>query len=222
MRSVAESSKKDSMAISFCCSAALRAVGGICTKLSGLRTFRSMCPRYDKCQQAEWDGTNVRLARGGWGSGDVGWVKGIVYGALQMRAMSMMRVRVRVCVCVCVCSGAGGSVVVSSSSFIIYCTHARTHAACTCSCTGTHTRTDSDVRILIVGVVVDRWSMFISMFRCLFLYQTSDLGSSPAQPKVNFPSPLSSCRSKPLVSAQYSDIRIPGKAKGSRNGGSLR
>jgi hypothetical protein len=77
MRSVAESGKKD-MAISFCFSAALRAVGGICTKLSGLRTFRSMCPRYDKCQQAEWDGTNVRLARGGWGSGEVGWVKGSV------------------------------------------------------------------------------------------------------------------------------------------------
>jgi hypothetical protein len=65
-----------------------------------------MCPRYDKCQQAEWDGTNVRLARGGWDSGEVGWVKGIVYGALQMRAMSMMRVRVRVCVCACVCAAA--------------------------------------------------------------------------------------------------------------------
>jgi hypothetical protein len=101
MRSVAESGKKD-MAISFYFSAALRAVGGICTKLSGLRTFRSMCPRYDKCQQAEWDGTNVRLGRGGWGSGEVGWVKGIVYGALLMRAMNMLRVRVRVCVRVCV------------------------------------------------------------------------------------------------------------------------
>ena len=37
--------------------------GGICTKLPGLRTFRSMRPRYAKCQQADWDGASLEANR---------------------------------------------------------------------------------------------------------------------------------------------------------------